>query len=104
MIHSLLLAQTVRIAGLACSIDPITLTGLALAAGTAGIGAAGALSGGGAGTAPTPATPPAPAAAAPAQQSPTGAKAGGTSNTPSFVGSAAVPSQVGYGQKSLLGQ
>lgn len=93
-----------------CSIDPISLTGLVLAgaAGAAGTAAAsGAFSGGGASSAaaPTPAAPPAPAAAAPAQQQPTGQRAGNAgANTPSFVGSAAVPSQVGYGQKSLLGQ
>lgn len=92
---------------LGCTVDPITLTGLALA----GIGAAGgagvaALASSGSSSAPTsPTAPPAPSEAAPPVQQPIGSqKSGGQSSTPSFVGSSAAPSQVGYGQKSLLGQ
>jgi hypothetical protein len=88
-----------------CSLDPITLTGLALA----GLGAAGgagvaALASSGSSSAPTPAAPPAPTEAAPPVQQPIGSqKSGSQGSTPSFVGSAAVPA-TGYGQKSLLGQ
>lgn len=106
MIHSHLLERTIRIAGL-CSLDPVTLTGLAIGAIAGGVG--GALSGGGAGgnTAPTtPTPPPDPTAAAPPVQQPVGSQKSGSGGggTPSFIGSAAAPSQVGYGQKSLLGQ
>lgn len=111
MIHSRWIEQTVRIVG-CCSIDPVTLTGLALA----GIGAAGGAAVGGALAAgtpgasnATPATPPTPEQAAPTVQQPIGTPAGrsgggGSGGTSSFVGSAAVPAQTGYGQKTLLGQ
>lgn len=99
------LEQTVQRRSGLCTLDPITLTGLALA----GIGAAGgagvaALASSGS-SAPAPTAPPAPGEAAPPVQQPVGSqKSGGQSSTPSFIGSSATPSQVGYGQKSLLGQ
>lgn len=100
------ISQTVQRRSALCTVDPITLTGLALA----GLGAAGgagvaALASSGGSSAPTaPAAVPIPSEAAPAPSTPTSSKAGGTGNTPSFIGSAAAPSQVGYGQKTLLGQ
>ena len=109
MIHSRVdMARKHRAELWLCMIDPITLTGLALAAaGTAaGVGLGGALAGNTpAPAAATPAAPPAPSSAAPPVQQPVGSqKSGGAGNTPSFIGSAAIPSQVGYGQKTLLGQ
>jgi hypothetical protein len=91
---------------LGCTIDPITLTGLALA--TTGLAggalAAKAFTDSPAVQAATPAAPPAPSEAAPPIQQPIGSqKSGAQGSTPSFVGSAAVPA-TGYGQKSLLGQ
>lgn len=84
-----------------CSVDPITLTGLALAAGGAAAGGAALLSKGG--STPTPAAPVAPAQAAP-QQAPTGSpSATPAGNQPTFIGAAATP-PVQSGQKSLLGQ
>lgn len=80
---------------LTCSVDPITLTGLALAA--VGGGAAASLAGG---SAPTPEPPP---QQAPPQQSPVGVRPQNRSNQPSFIGSSATPS-VDSGQKTLLGQ
>lgn len=106
MINSSLLQQTVRIAGLACSVDPITLTGLALA-GLAGGAATSAFTAptAAASSATTPTQPPAPDAAAPPVRQPTGTQKSGAVGSPqSFIGSAAAPSQVGYGQKTLLGQ
>lgn len=80
-------------------IDPITLTGLALA-GLAGAGASAAASSAPSAT-PTP-TPPPTATAAPAQ-APT-AKPGTTQGSqPSFVGSSATPMGE-MGQKTLVGQ
>ena len=101
------LEQTVARRSGRCEIDPITLTGLALAAGGAAAGAgAASLFGGSSAPAPaaTPAAPPAPSSAAPPVQQPVGSqKTGGQSSTPSFIGQAAVPA-TGYGQKTLLGQ
>lgn len=82
---------------LLCSLDPITLTGLALAGAGAGA-AAGALSKG-SGPAPTPTIP----QAAPPQQTPTGKATPPAGNQPTFIGAAATP-PVQSGQKSLLGQ
>lgn len=82
-----------------CSVDPITLTGLALG-GLAGVGAgaaSGAFKGGGSAPAPTP--PPAQAAPPQAPQS----KALPQSQQPTFLGAAATP-PTQSGQKSLLGQ
>ena len=101
------LEQTVQRRTGLCTLDPITLTGLALAglgaAGGAGIAAL-ASSGSSSSAAATPTAPPAPTEAAPPVQQPIGSqKSGAQGSTPSFVGSAAVPA-TGYGQKSLLGQ
>lgn len=81
---------------LTCSIDPISLTGLAL--GAAGATAASSLLGG---SAPTPQAPP---QQAPPPQAPIGNRQGQAA-TPqtSFIGSSAVP-QSNFGQKTLLGQ
>jgi len=85
-------------------VDPVTLTGLALA-GLAGAGASAAI-GGGSSPAPTAtpqaAPPPPPTSAAPAQ-SPQGKPGGGQSAQPSFIGSTSVPSGES-GQKTLVGQ
>ena len=88
-----------------CSIDPISLTGLAMGAiGSLGGAAAGGLFGGGGG-AQTPAAPAAPAAtiAQPVQQ-PTGQKPTPKSQAPSFLGAAATPQPTQSGSKTLLGQ
>lgn len=103
------LEQTVQRRTGRCAVDPITLTGLALAglgaAGGAGVAALASSGSSGSAATTAPAAPPTPSAAAPAVQQPTGSqKSGGAGNTPSFIGSAATPSQVGYGQKTLLGQ
>lgn len=80
-------------------VDPITLTGLALAAGGAAAGGI-AASSGGAGAPPAPTIP----QAAPPQQNPQGSPAKpATGNQPTFIGAAATP-PVQSGQKSLLGQ
>ncbi len=81
-----------------CSVDPITLTGLALAgtAAAGGAAAAGAFKGGGA---PAPTPPPAQAAPPSAPQS----KALPTPQQPTFLGAAATP-PTQSGQKTLLGQ
>ena len=76
-----------------CSIAPIDAAGQAISNFLFGSSAA----------ATAPAAPPAPSAI-PTEQQPTGTKSNTGQGTPSFVGSAAAPSQVGYGQKSLLGQ
>ena len=85
-----------------CSLDPISLTGLALGA-LAGGGTA--LAAGAGGGAQTPATPAAPAAtlAQPVNQ-PTGAKPTPKSQAPSFLGAAAAPQPTQSGSKTLLGQ
>lgn len=87
-----------------CSVDPITLTGLALGAlgGLGGGLATGALGGGGAPAPAAPTAPPAPQAAAPPQQAPQ-AKGIPRAQQPTFIGAAATP-PTQSGQKSLLGQ
>lgn len=81
-----------------CRIDPITLTGLALAA--VGGGVTSAIAGGsGAPAAPTPA--PLASTPAPAQQPQT--KTQPVSQQPTFLGAAATP-PTQSGQKTLLGQ
>lgn len=80
-------------------VDPITLTGLALAGGAGFLGSQ-ALSSSGSQAAPAPAPTPPPATPAPAQQP--GAKAVPQGQQPTFLGAAAVPQQ--SGQKTLLGQ
>lgn len=98
--------QTVQRRSGLCSLDPITLTGLALAGiGAAGGAAVASAASGGNTAATNPTAPPTPEEAAPPVQQPIGSqKSGSQGSTPSFVGSSAAPSQVGYGQKSLLGQ
>lgn len=83
-----------------CSVDPITLTGLALA-GLAGGGAA-AATGALGGSAPTPQVP-APAAPPPPAQSPQTKTTTPAGNQPTFIGAAATP-PTQSGQKTLLGQ
>ena len=85
-----------------CSVDPITLTGLALA-GLGGFAASSAFSGSSAPAAPTPVTPPAPTTAAPPAQNPVGSAKPQQGSQPSFFGAAATPNQSGGG-KTLLGQ
>jgi hypothetical protein len=84
---------------LLCSVDPVTLTTLALAGGV-GAGAA-SMAGGNTPTAPmsAPATPG-------PQQNPIGTRGGQSASNqqPSFVGASSLPQQSGYGQKTLLGQ
>jgi len=90
-----------------CSVDPITLTGLAIgAASSLGTAAAsGAFSGGGGGAAPAaPTAPPAqtPPAAAPAT-APAGSRGAPKPQQQTFIGAAATP-PTQSGQKTLLGQ
>lgn len=85
---------------LGCSVDPITLTGLALA-GLAG-GTATALATSGGSTPPPAAAAPAPTASAPPAQNPM-SSAKPQAQQQSFIGAAATPSQ-NSGQKTLLGQ
>lgn len=85
-----------------CSLDPISLTAIGLAVGGIGAGAT-AFEASKSNPSGPPVAPPAPSAI-PTEQQPTGTKSNTGQGTPSFVGSAAAPSQVGYGQKSLLGQ
>jgi hypothetical protein len=80
-------------------VDPITLTGLALA-GTAGFLGSQAVSSSTPQAAPAPTPTPPPASPAPAQQP--GAKTAPQGQQPTFLGGAAVPQQ--SGQKTLLGQ
>lgn len=107
---------------LGCSIDPLSIgaaitsigslfaggTGASLAAGAAGAGAglaASSLAGGG--EAPAPAAAPSTPAPPPQANDPVGQRSGigaKAPTSPSFVGSAAVPQQQGYGGKTLLGQ
>lgn len=87
-------------------VDPISLTGLALAGLAGGGAAAGAslLSGGGGASAATPAAPAAPAPTLPQPTNqPQGAKPVSRSQAPSFLGASATP-PVQSGSKSLLGQ
>ena len=83
-----------------CSVDPITLTGLALGAFGAlgGAAASGAFSGGS-----SPGAPQAPPPSAPPQQQPQ-QKPAAKPSQPSFIGAAATPAPSGSGQKTLLGQ
>jgi len=83
-----------------CTVDPITLTGLALGALGAfgGAAAAGAFSGSSA-----PAAPQAPPATPAPQQTPAMNKPK-PMQQPSFVGAAAAPVAGASGQKTLLGQ
>lgn len=84
-----------------CSIDPITLTGLALGlAGGIGGAAAGGAFGGGGSQAPTPQAPP---PQAPPPSAPQGSKKSNMPSQPSFVG-AAPTAPIQSGQKTLLGQ
>lgn len=86
-----------------CSIDPISLTGLALAgAGAAAGGTAASLIGGSGGGAAQPAPTP-PAAAPPPQATPTGQRQAPRPQQSTFIGAAATP-PTQSGQKSLLGQ
>jgi hypothetical protein len=89
-----------------CSVDPITLTGLALA-GMAGTMAGTAMSSGSSASsaAPltTPAAPPAPGATAPPASSPMGQAKKPATQQQSFIGAAATPSTQS-GSKTLLGQ
>ena len=80
-------------------VDPITLTGLALAGGAGFLGSQ-ALSSSAPKPQSAPAPAPAPPPAAPAQQP--GIKAAPQGQQPTFLGAAAVPQQ--SGQKTLLGQ
>lgn len=83
---------------LLCSVDPVTLTGLALAgsAASAGVGLASALSS----SSQTPAAPP--ATPAPEQQ-PTGQPNTPKPQQPTFLGALATPQGAQSGTKSLLG-
>jgi len=104
MIHTRLkgcwLDQHCELVPLRCSVDPITLTGLAIGALGAfgGAAASGAFSSHDAPAAPMapPATP------APAQQPQQ--KPASRPTQPSFIGAAATPAPSGSGQKTLLGQ
>lgn len=89
-----------------CTIDPVTITALAiggigLIAGGAAASAMAPSSGGSQAPTPTPSAPPQTPApqAAPATERP---KA--KSTTPSFIGGAAVPDSRSFGSKTLLGQ
>lgn len=85
-----------------CSIDPITLTGLALglAGGIGGAAAGGAFSGSSSPASPTPQAPP---PQAPPPSAPQGSKKSNMPSQPSFVG-AAPTAPIQSGQKTLLGQ
>ena len=91
-----------------CSVDPITLSGLALA-GAAGGGLASIL-GGQSQTPAAPTAPPTQPAAAPPIQQPQGSKPKPQNQQSSFIGSAgtnvgaAATAPVQSGAKSLLGQ
>lgn len=85
-----------------CSVDPITLAGLALG-GLAG-GAAGMMGGGGAQTPAAPTAPPTQQQAAPPQSAPTGSKPAPKPQQSTFLGAAAVPQGSASGSKTLLGQ
>lgn len=85
-----------------CSIDPISLTGLALAGAGAAAGGAASLIGGSGGGAAQP-TPTPPAAPPPPQANPTGQRTQSKPQQSTFIGAAATP-PTQSGQKSLLGQ
>lgn len=84
-----------------CSIDPVTITALAIGGlgAIAGGTAASAMSSGSQAATPTPP----PAQAAP-QMQPATERPKPKSNTPSFIGSSAVPDSRSFGSKTLLGQ
>lgn len=84
-----------------CSVDPITLTGLALGAFGAlgGAAAGGAFSGS---STPAPQAPAAPQEVAPPQATPQAKPK--AAQQPSFIGAAAAPVAGASGQKTLLGQ
>jgi hypothetical protein len=82
-----------------CSVDPITITALALGGAAAFAGSQLASSSSSA-PAATPAAPPATPAP---QMQPATARPKPKSNTPSFIGSA-VPENSAFGSKTLLGQ
>lgn len=91
-----------------CHVDPITLTGIAIAA-LAGGGAAAATSGlfGGKGASQSATAQPAVAApppSAPPIQNPVGNKSSNKPQTPSFLGASSAPDQRAFGSKTLLGQ
>lgn len=81
-----------------CSVDPLTLTGLALG-GLAG--AAGSSLAGGGSSAPAPQAPPQQAAPA---QTPVGSAKQNKPQQSTFIGAAATPPTASSGQKTLLGQ
>lgn len=80
-----------------CSVDPITLTGLALAGAAGAAGSALTSSGGGSAPTPAPASPP---PQAPAQKTPAPKTA---AQQPTFIGGVPAPPP-STGQKTLLGQ
>lgn len=87
-----------------CSIDPITITALAIggiAAAAGGAVATGMSSGGSQAPAATPSAPPATPAP---QMQPAQTRPKPKSTTPSFIGSSAVPDNQSFGSKTLLGQ
>lgn len=108
MIHTDLF-RTHRAERWLCSVDPITLTGLAVSAigGLAGAAAGGAFSGSSP-AAPTAQTTPAPAPAPTPQSAPPASSPMGARSTPrpqqqTFIGAAATP-PTQSGQHTLLGQ
>lgn len=88
---------------LRCSIDPISLTGLALAGAGAAAGTAASSLIGGSGGGGAAQTPAAPAAPPPPQATPTGQRTQPRPQQQTFIGAAATP-PTQSGQKSLLGQ
>lgn len=100
MIHSRVDLHHQPKAILGCSVDPITLTGLALG----GLGALGGAAAGGAfGGASAPAAPAAPPPQAPPQVQPQGSPTQTKPQQSTFIGAAATP-PTQSGQKTLLGQ
>lgn len=82
-----------------CFVDPITLGTLAV--GALGSFAASSMASKGS-SAPAPAAAPPPMA--PPPQNPVGSATSKQQKTPSFIGTAAVPDQKSFGQKTLIGQ
>lgn len=83
-----------------CSLDPVSLAGLAIG----GIGGLmGGMMGGGGGSAPTP-KPEAPPPAAPPQKPAPAKQAGGATGSSFIGGIPAAPQTSGAGGKTLLGQ
>lgn len=92
-----------------CSVDPVTAVGSALFGLIPGLMMGGNKSPQAPTATPDPVAPPTPDKAATPVLQPQGIggstqKAGGGANQSSFIGSAAVPAQQGYGAKTLLGQ